>query len=165
MTSSSWGQQIRPSAKTLLRRHSICEQVGLPVAPEKTEGPTTCLTFLGIEINTQTNQLRLPQDKLEKLRSTIGRWMYSGKKQAPRRSGTKRDLLSLIGLLNHAAKVVRPGRAFLRGLIDTAGTVDPFDHYVHLKGAARAELWRGGTLFSNSGMGQALCPPQPQHTL
>ena len=137
---------------------SICEQVGLPVAPEKTEGPTTCLTFLGIEIDTQTNQLRLPQDKLDKLRSTIGHWMYSGRKQAPRRSGTKRDLLSLIGLLNHAAKVVRPGRAFLRGLIDTAGTVEPLDHYVHLNGAARAELAWWNT-FLKIWNGAGMVPP------
>ena len=30
---------------------ALCEELGFPVAPEKTEGPTTSLTFLGIEID------------------------------------------------------------------------------------------------------------------
>ena len=137
---------------------STCEEVGLPVAPEKTEGPTSCLTFLGIVIDTQTNQLRLPQEKLENLHSTISRWMYSGKTQTPRHSGTKRDLLSLIGLLNYAAKVVRPGRAFLRGLIDVAGTVDALDYCVHLNGAARAELAWWNT-FLKTWNGTSMIPP------
>ena len=34
-----------------------------------------------------------------------------------RRSGTKRELLSLIGQLQHACCVVRPGRTFLRQII------------------------------------------------
>ena len=42
---------------------SICEELGLPVAPERTEGPGTALTFLGIEIDTVAGQLRLPQEK------------------------------------------------------------------------------------------------------
>ena len=36
-----------------------------------------------------------------------------------RRSASKRQLQSLIGLLNHAAKMVRLGHPFLRSLIDT----------------------------------------------
>ena len=96
---------------------ATCESVGLPVAPEKTGGPTTCLTFLGIELDTVACQLRLPQDKLDNLHSSISQWMYSGRRRSPKRSGSKRELLSLIGLLNHAAKVVRPGRAFIRSLI------------------------------------------------
>ena len=29
---------------------NVCASLGVPLAPEKVEGPTTCLTFLGIEI-------------------------------------------------------------------------------------------------------------------
>ena len=74
---------------------SLCGELGFPVAPEKTEGPTTTLTFLGIEIDSVQQELRLHPAAA-----------------APRGSMKKRDLLSLIGLLNHAATVVRPGRAF-----------------------------------------------------
>ena len=48
----------------LLLGPTICEELGLPVAPEKTESPCTALTFLGIEIDTVDCQLRLPQEKL-----------------------------------------------------------------------------------------------------
>ena len=40
-----------------------CSKLGIPIAQEKCEGPTTCLTFLGTEIGTQT-ELCLPADKL-----------------------------------------------------------------------------------------------------
>ena len=42
----------------------------------------------------------------------------------------KEKPLSLIGLLNHAATVVQPGRTFLRSLIDVSTTVDLLDHHV-----------------------------------
>ena len=119
---------------------TTCEQVGLPVAPEKTEGPCTRLTFLGIEIDTVALQLRLPQDKLDKLKTTLTQWMYSSSYPSPRRSGSKRELLSLIGLLSHAAKVVRPGRAFIRNLINASTTVSSLEHRVRLNSTAREDI-------------------------
>ena len=107
---------------------SLCNQVGLPVAPDKTEGPTTKLIFLGIELDTQRMQLRLPLDKKSRLLAAIARWTHPRGRQASPTAGKKRDLLSLIGLLSHAAKVVRPGRAFIRSLIDKACTVSSLEH-------------------------------------
>ena len=43
--------------------HKLLEcysQLSIPIAQDKTEDPTTCLTFLGIEIDTQAMKLRLP---------------------------------------------------------------------------------------------------------
>lgn len=37
------------------------QSLGVPIEEYKLEGPTTCLTFLGIEGNTIILQLRLPQ--------------------------------------------------------------------------------------------------------
>ena len=102
---------------------TLCEELGFPVAEDKTAGPTTVITFLGIEIDTLQQQVRLPQDKLCRLTSTIASWMSHTEQPTPRSSVKKRDLLSLLGLLQHAATVVRPGRAFLRSLINTAATV------------------------------------------
>ena len=79
---------------------ALCEELGFPVAPEKTEGPTTSLTFLGIKLDTQEQQIRLPREKQERLLEC----------PTPRGAGKKRDLLSLIGLLNYAAVVIRPVR-------------------------------------------------------
>ena len=42
-----------------------CEALGVPVAPRKTEGPSTTLTFLSIEIHTLFMTVQLPSLKLE----------------------------------------------------------------------------------------------------
>ena len=94
---------------TLLQRE--CCGLGVPIAPHKTVGPTTCLVFLGIEIDTLAGELRLPQEKLSRLQSLLTHW---GDKKVCNR----KELESLIGLLNHACKVVRAGRSFLRRMID-----------------------------------------------
>ena len=78
---------------------------------DKVEGPTAYLTFLGIEIDTTAGILRLPRDKLNQIHNLLEQW--AGKKVC-----TRRELESLIGTLQHACKVVRPGRAFLRRMID-----------------------------------------------
>ena len=41
--------------------------VSLPFAPDKCESPTTCLIFLGIELNSVSMTARLPNDKLTEL--------------------------------------------------------------------------------------------------
>ncbi|KAL5516213.1 hypothetical protein EMCRGX_G001494 [Ephydatia muelleri] len=38
----------------------VCDLLGIPVASEKLEGPTTTLTFLGIVFDTSEQQLHLP---------------------------------------------------------------------------------------------------------
>jgi len=89
-----------------------CAKLGVPMAPGKKEGPTTALTFLGIFVDTVAGELKLPEDKQLRLQELLRAW---GEKRVCRR----RELESLIGLLNHACKVVRPGCSFLRRLIDT----------------------------------------------
>ncbi|KAL5505879.1 hypothetical protein EMCRGX_G007418 [Ephydatia muelleri] len=46
--------------ETMSRMLTVCDQLGIPVASEKLEGPTTALTFLGIVLDTSAQQLRLP---------------------------------------------------------------------------------------------------------
>ena len=42
----------------------ICRHLGVPLAEEKVEGPSTCLTFLGIVIDTVAGEVRLTMEKL-----------------------------------------------------------------------------------------------------
>lgn len=108
-------------------------KVGIPLAKDKTEGPTTCLTFAGIELDTVAMEARLPKDKKTKALDHIQAIMY-------RKSTTLRDLQSIIGLLNFACRVVWPGRAFLRRLINlTIGPTKP-SHHIRLNGQAKADL-------------------------
>lgn len=83
----------------------ICKDLGVPLALEKLEGPSTILLFLGIVLYAIKMETRLPKDKLQRMRILVREWLT--KKKA-----TKREILSLVGLLQHATKVVRCGRPF-----------------------------------------------------
>ncbi len=101
-----------------------CARLGIPIAEHKREGPTTCLTFLGIEIDTMSLHLRLPQDKLERLSTLLDEW-------SRKNWCIRKELESLCGLLNHACKVVRSGRSFLRRMLDllhSTGHPHPHPH-------------------------------------
>ena len=107
-------------------------QLGVPIADHKRDGPTTCITFLGIEIDTVSSQLRLPDEKLLRLRSLLTEW-------GDRKACNRRDLESLVGTLNHACKVVRSGRAFLRRMLDLLCGM-PAHRPIHLNRAFRSDL-------------------------
>lgn len=51
-----------------------CQELGVPLATEKCEGPTSCLTFLGIELDTIAWSMRLPADKLSRIKATLSEW-------------------------------------------------------------------------------------------
>ena len=62
--------------KALIQRDiltSTFESLGVPLEYSKLEGPSSCLTFLGIEVDTEFLQLRLPSDKLSRLKSELSR--------------------------------------------------------------------------------------------
>ena len=82
---------------TILDRE--CSTLSIPMAAHKREGPTTCLPVLGIVIDMVAGELRLPANKLVRLQALLQQW---GDKSAC----TRKELESLIGLLNHACKVV-----------------------------------------------------------
>lgn len=85
------------------------------------------IPFLGIELDSVVLELRLPQDKLQRLKVLLELWRE-------KRSCKKRNLHSLIGLLSHACKVVRAGRVFLCRLIDLSMIPD------HLNEEARSDI-------------------------
>ncbi len=114
-----------------------CDDLGVPLEASKSEGPTSCITFLGLELDSSARVIRLPEDKLARLCRSLDDW---GNRKATR----KRNLLSLIGHLQHAAKAVRQGRSFFRRLIDLSSVVHRLDSYVRLNIAARSDIiwWR-----------------------
>ena len=107
----------------------LCRAVGAPVKPEKVLGPATTLTILGIELDTVARQARLPAGKLEALLEELTNFT---RLHASHRTRTKRQLLSLIGKLAFASKVIPAGRIFLRRLLDTAHSVDSLEKHIPL---------------------------------
>ena len=130
---------------------AVCAELGVPLALDKLEGPTTKLTFLGIEIDTEAGVLRLPEEKLLRLKSLLAQW-------SPRRSCRRQQLESLIGTLHHACRVVKPGRAFMRQMIDLlrAPSATRPHHHIRLNREFRADIrwwetfavyWKGVSMF------------------
>ena len=112
---------------------TVFDDLGVPFAFDKLIGPVTCIVYLGIEIDSIEQIAKLPADKLSELMSMLDFWCN-------RRKCTKRELLSLIGKLCFTAKVVRPGRIFLRRLIDLSTSVTELHHHVTLNASAREDI-------------------------
>ena len=112
---------------------SLFTELGVPLAEDKSVGPATSVCYLGIEIDSKAQVVRLPADKFAELLATLHLWRRKKK-------CTKRELLSLIGSLSFASKVVKPGRMFLRRLINLSTTVSDLNHHISLNAESRADI-------------------------
>ena len=141
-TSPKCGQNMKLALQT-------CQELGVPVAAHKCEGPSAILTFLGIELDSMRLEIRLPSGKLDKLRILIASWRT-------RKSCKRKELESLVGHLCHACKVVRPGRRFLRGFFQLLSNCHRRYYCIRLNCSFRADLewwhvfllrWNGASML------------------
>ena len=131
-----------------------CKELGVPLAPEKQEGPTTKLTLLGIEINTEDATLALPPAKLLRLQQDVARWDTN-------KSCTRKELESLLGTLQFACRVIPAGRSFLRRMIALLSQVKSAHHHIRLNRHFRSDLawWK---VFSSGWNGVGLLPQRDE---
>ena len=87
----------------------ICKDISFPVSMEKTFWGTTCLTFLGLLIDTVSQTVSIPKEKIERAQQLIAKILT-------KRKVTLKDLQKLCGFLNFLCKCIVPGRAFTRRL-------------------------------------------------
>ena len=131
---------------------AVCRSLGLPLHPGKCMGPLTCLTGLGIELDSVQQVAHLSAEKLAALKELIQLWRN-------KRWCTRRQLKSLIGHLHHAAKVVWPGRTFLRRMIDLLCCFRSRDHAIRLNGEFHKDIqWWSDFLMSWHGVSFSLFP-------
>ena len=78
--------------KTMARFTLVFNMLRVPIAPHKTVGPTVQLQFLGIFIDTDRMEAKLPDDKLSRIITIMD--IFKNK-----RSISKRELLTLLGHL------------------------------------------------------------------
>ena len=123
-----------------------CLAAGFSVQPSKITKPAVSTEFLGIVIDSARQQLRISSDRLSEITTEVAEWLGL-------RKATKRRLLSLIGKLAFAAKVVRTGRAFLGRLLGAAKQAKALHHHVRLNEEARADLhWWYQCVASHNGI-------------
>ena len=126
-----------------------CDEIGFSVNPKKLTQPSTEMVFTGILLDSSKREARISQDRLEDIITELRQW--EAVKSAP-----KRKILSIIGKLHFICKVCRPGRAFLRRMIDTSKKAKFLHHHIKLNAEFRADVkcwlqylpeWNGVSLF------------------
>jgi hypothetical protein len=66
----------------------VCSQLGVPIAGDKTEGPSTRITYLGLLIDTEKMLIQIPDEKVQEL-------FYFFNQASKRKKITLRQLQSL----------------------------------------------------------------------
>ena len=96
----------------------VCSELGLSINNSKNV-TSTVTVFLGIEMDSNSMEARLPSDKLARARSLVATHLKNN-------NISHLELQSLVGFLSFAARVVVPGRAFLRRLFDSLKNYAPY---------------------------------------
>ena len=104
-------------------------------------GPTSCLTFLGFEIDTMSCEVQLPEAKLAALHHTLLSWIA-------RKSCMRKELESIIGRLAHANHVVQPGKTFMSRLFALLSSACKAHHHIRLSQATRSDMLWWATFVS-----------------
>lgn len=114
----------------------MCDEIGVPRSEEKSVNWCTCLVFLGLELDTIDQCVRVPREKTIKLLSILHRALDADFMSLS-------NVQSLLGSLNFVCRAVSPGRAFLRRLIDlTKGVTNGKAQIKIGMGAKRdVEMW------------------------
>ena len=123
-----------PAERTMAILSSIFKRLNVPLAKNKTMGPNTVMEYLGIILDSNLMQARLPMDKVLRIREMLDSFYV-------KKSCTKRELLQLLGHFNFASRVIIPGRSFVSYLLRLASSVRELHHYLHLNSECREDLY------------------------
>lgn len=126
----------RPDAcgdRTIALLCTIFHRLRLPLSEKKTIGPTCELKYFGINLDFDKMQARLPREKIDRIFLFI--LQISSQK-----SCTRKDLEQLVGHLNFASRVIRPGRLFVFYLYRLMSSVKESNHHVNLTQECKADL-------------------------
>ena len=91
--------------------HTLTDQLGLKLAPDKTCPPATTLEWLGFWFDSNELTISIPQNKLTELLAETESWLQ-------RDYATKQQIQSLAGKLNHISLCVRPARRFMSRILE-----------------------------------------------
>lgn len=112
---------------------STLRTLGFSIAWDKVVCPTTCLTFLGVQIDSVEGYFLLPPEKLFEFHTLVKATLELSRISL-------KQLQRLAGKLNWAASVVRGGRLYLRRILDLMRPMQHHRHKAKLSSAMRDDL-------------------------
>jgi hypothetical protein len=92
----------------------VLQQFGLVVNASKTEGPATCIQFLGVNINSVTLTLSISAERIAQMNELLMLHISTPSSTAVRVV----DILSFIGKLNFVSQILVSARPFMRRLLN-----------------------------------------------
>lgn len=101
-------------------------ELGVPLAEDKTEGPTESLVFLGLELDSSKMVVRIPTTKITEVVEKI-------KNILSHKKSTLKEIQSLIGSLNFCCRAIAIGRPFIRRLINSICGLTKSHHRIRIK--------------------------------
>lgn len=119
--------------RTRVMLRFLFDRLRVPLSLSKTIGPVQEIEYLGIILDSQRMESRLPSEKLARILVMIESLLH-------RRKCTKRELLSVLGHMSFASRVVIPGRSFVHYLFHLSTVVRSLNSHVTLNRDARLEL-------------------------
>lgn len=111
----------------------VASEINVPLALDKSEGPTEVIVFLGLELDSKEMVVRVPQEKvlevIEKIQFVLAKEKVFLK-----------VMQSLIGSLSFCCRAIAVGRPFCRRLINaTCGVQKPY-HRIRINNDVRLDL-------------------------
>ena len=95
---------------------SLLKNLNIHTSPGKIVEPTPKIEFLGTFFDAINMKIEVPKEKLEEIKGILKTWLL-------KTSATRRELESIIGKLQFAARAVRPGRIFVSRLLNWLRTL------------------------------------------
>ena len=112
----------------------LCNEVGVHIADDKSEGPTTYLTYLDYQLGTEQLHNQIPSDKVEKLLQQIFNTLQMKKVRL-------KELQSLTGSLDLFARAMSSARAYIRRLYSAMSGVEKSHYRIRLTKGIKDDLF------------------------
>ena len=111
---------------------SLCDILGIKIAPDKSAYPSTSMEWLGFHLDTKKMEVTIPALKLQEILDIAVIW-------ATKKSATRREYQVLAGKLNHVALCILPARRFMSRIL-TALRSAPQSGYIKVSPDVRRDI-------------------------
>lgn len=140
------GKSFVACQKAQMTLIEILGSLGFSVSFKKCTSPSTKVTYLGIEFNSETITMALPQQKMQSLMDELK--FFHDKPRV-----TVKQIQRLCGIVSHASKVVKGRRTFSRRMLDLLKGMNPTKKRIRLSNEFIKDLqwWESvSTIFNGT---------------